>query len=48
MEKENGLKIMLPVMICEFMGTWMLEFSYNLSDNHAYPALVLSTIILLT
>jgi len=48
MEKENGQNIMLPVLICEFMGTLMLEFAYNLNDGSAYPALVLATIILMT
>jgi len=39
---------MLAVVICEFFGTLMFEFAYNLNDGSGYPALVLSTIILMT
>jgi len=33
MDKANSQAILLPVCICEFFGTMLFEFAYNVNTN---------------
>jgi len=50
MEKEDALRdeIKLPVALCEFFGTMMLEVIYNLQHGHEVVAITLALLVMLT
>lgn len=49
MEKEDLLRdeIKLPVALCEFFGTMMLEVIYNMQHGTELPAITLALLVLL-